>query len=428
MRIILHNPHVSTWYKTSVEDICCKVKPIGKYAYMFDWLYNNKDSKIYVYIDNVAVFLSLGIIEFWIWVIINKLNPFRFRIVRNIEKTRSDDVFISFLYRNLTFVNGGTTKKQRKLIEKLKKTKAYKVAHLSHYGCNASLGASNSKEAGIDLFISESNLKQNSDFFNRFYSWYKKDIYVMPFVPQKRFEVRTSFSQRINKAMAMGTITYPIEDKDFISFFGNGILQPMRFLIFQNASQVKNLIDSYIAHISDNSKTENRKEPKENNLVKQIRFIGWHIKKRIRLFNHIICIYLNIKGNHSYGHDRAYMKFNIVDEYNKYKMFINAEEVIGLPGIGLVEGMACGTAYIGVKSSMYEDIGMHDGVHYIGYDGSWEDLCKKIAYYQNNEEELKRIAENGYTFVRETCNPDIVMKKFLAFLEKEVDKRKDGHA
>jgi hypothetical protein len=64
------------------------------------------------------------------------------------------------------------------------------------------------------------------------------------------------------------------------------------------------------------------------------------------------------------------MKFNIDDEYNKYKMFINAEEVIGLPGIGFVEGMACGTAYIGLRPPMYEDIGMEDRVHYIGYDGS----------------------------------------------------------
>jgi spore maturation protein CgeB len=118
------------------------------------------------------------------------------------------------------------------------------------------------------------------------------------------------------------------------------------------------------------------------------------------------------------------MKFNIVDEYNKYKMFVNAEEVIGLPGVGFVEGMACGTAYIGLKSPMYEDIGMRDGVHYIGYDGSLEDLCKKIAYYQNHGEKLERIAENGYAFVRETCNPDIVMRKFISFLEKEVDRKK----
>ena len=35
------------------------------------------------------------------------------------------------------------------------------------------------------------------------------------------------------------------------------------------------------------------------------------------------------------------MKFDIIQEYNKYKMFVNPEEVIGLPGIGCVEGMAC---------------------------------------------------------------------------------------
>jgi hypothetical protein len=427
MRIILHNPHVSVWYKTNVGDVCNKVKSIGKYSYIFDWLYDNKDSKVYVYIDNIGTCLSAGIIEFWVWVVINKLNPFRFKIVRSLKKTKYNDVFISFLYGNLTTLNGKIEKSQKKLIEKLRGAKAYKVSHLSHYGYNAGLGASNTKEAGIDLFISESNLKKNSNFFNQFYSWYEKDVYIMPFVPQKRFDVCTPFSQRINKAMAMGTITFPIADKDFISFREDGILQPVRLLIFQNAVQIKNLIDSYISRIDDRN-TEQREECIESGIVKYLRLIWWNVKKRIRLLNYIICLYLKIRKNQSYAHDRSYMKFNIVTKYNEYKMFINAEEVIGLPGIGFVEGMACGTAYIGLKSPMYGDIGMQDGVHYIGYDGSLEDLCKKIAYYQNHDGELRLIAENGYAFVRTVCNPDIVMKEFISFLDKEVNNRKENHA
>ena len=42
-------------------------------------------------------------------------------------------------------------------------------------------------------------------------------------------------------------------------------------------------------------------------------------------------------------------------------------------GIGFVEGMACGSAYIGLDDPMYKDIGLIPGKHYIIY-GTLEDL------------------------------------------------------
>ena len=49
--------------------------------------------------------------------------------------------------------------------------------------------------------------------------------------------------------------------------------------------------------------------------------------------------------------------------------------------LGFVEGMACGSAYIGLDDPMYKDIGLIPGKHYITYDGTLEDLKSKIAYY-----------------------------------------------
>ena len=54
-------------------------------------------------------------------------------------------------------------------------------------------------------------------------------------------------------------------------------------------------------------------------------------------------------------------------------MFVVPEEANDLPGIGFVEGMACGSAYIGLDDGMYKDIGLIPRKHYITYDGTLED-------------------------------------------------------
>jgi glycosyltransferase involved in cell wall biosynthesis len=104
---------------------------------------------------------------------------------------------------------------------------------------------------------------------------------------------------------------------------------------------------------------------------------------------------------------------DIVEAYNNYKMFIVPEEIIDMPGIGFIEGMACGCAYIGKVDPMYQGIGLIEGVHYIGYDGTLDDLIAKISYYQEHEEELKVIARQGYNFVSENFNGDLVAKKLI---------------
>jgi len=106
------------------------------------------------------------------------------------------------------------------------------------------------------------------------------------------------------------------------------------------------------------------------------------------------------------GHQKKYFSFDMVEKFNDYKMCVVGEEIIGLPGIGFVEGMACGCAYLGQTIGYYEDYGMEEGVHYIGYDGTLDDLKAKISYYQQPEhqEELERIAKTGCEFVRSHFN------------------------
>ena len=68
----------------------------------------------------------------------------------------------------------------------------------------------------------------------------------------------------------------------------------------------------------------------------------------------------------------------MVEKFNEYKMCLVGEEILGVPGIGYVEGMACGCAYIGLDSPMYRNLGLIPGVHYISYDGTKEGLRQVI--------------------------------------------------
>ena len=109
----------------------------------------------------------------------------------------------------------------------------------------------------------------------------------------------------------------------------------------------------------------------------------------------------------------------MVEKFNEYQMCIVGEEILGVPGIGYVEGMACGCAYIGLDSSMYRDLGLIPGTHYISYDGSMEDLRRVIQYYQADEHqnELKTIAQTGCEYIRNNFCGNKVARKLIDDLE-----------
>jgi glycosyltransferase involved in cell wall biosynthesis len=422
----------------------------NKYEFLFDYFY--KERLVYVHIDEFSLSTTpySPIKEFYLWVLVNRLNPIRFRIIKDLDKLKLDDVIISFIYEHFTNLTGDFARPRSVLLEKFKNSKAYKIIHLSHFGYNASLGSRNTKEAGIDLFVSESNLFKNSVFFNEYFSWYQKDVYALPFVPNKKFINFKEFSKRKNKALALGTITYPMADKDFFSFFNDYQLQPMRRYIYDNANQLGKYMDSLITNIADDNAKKGITVSKIKNpafltnvfslsmILKKSLCIKWikyviYVKNKLQekiinavksanYLRKISLLILSGKQN-KMTNDRPYYQLDIVSKFNEYKMFIVPEEVIGVPGIGFVEGLACGTALLGKRDPMYNDLGLIDKVHYIGYDGTPEDMIDKISYYQNHENELAEIAANGYDFVRVNFSEDKVTKDFINYIEINVKGR-----
>jgi spore maturation protein CgeB len=261
------------------------------------------------------------------------------------------------------------------------------------------------KRIHYPLFVAEHNLAQEN-FFQKYFDWVD-EVYQLPYAFGERFVEKTPFSKRENKCFALGSVA-PIErsNEDFFNFFRIEVLQPMRQLILEKAANYPNELVSVVRRFENYSF---RQPPTPDD--------PWHVRILKKWAPPFI-----FKILFSYAHNQYY-KFDIVQKYNQYKMFVSGEEVVGLPPINAFEGMACGSAYIGIDHSMYKRIGLMPGVHYIAYrEGDFGDLLNKIRYYQNHSDELEMIANAGKKFVRKTFSRKRVAEVFWQDLERILNK------
>jgi len=397
MRIVFYNPHTNIWFKKPLYFFLTKRKSVNKYEYLLDYIIENKiefsflvDGRDFSFGKKYFNSILLAKLEIYIWFILNKINPFKIKVLSKISKLQSDDILLIFLYGSLMSTGRSEEgeKVVKELIKELKSSKALKVGHLTHFMYDAKLAGINTKEAEIDIFIAENNLKKNSPFFNKYFAWYDKDVSVLPFVAQKRFKNNTPFSKRVNMAVATGTLPFPIKNIEFIDFFKTSDIHPMRRQIYENRNSLKSLIKSYIFEMGENKKSKNFK---------------------INLINKVI----NYLFSHFQNKQTSYFAFDIVELYNSHTMFVVPEEINGLPGIGFIEGLMCGCVLIGKSDGYYEDLGFIDGVNFISYDGTLNDLVNKITFYQNNSNLLEGISIKSYEFVKSNFNENIVSSIFI---------------
>jgi glycosyltransferase involved in cell wall biosynthesis len=163
----------------------------------------------------------------------------------------------------------------------------------------------------------------------------------------------------------------------------------MRKTIYEEAEKYSEYIDSYISYIY-----EDKLEISEDD-------------------NIFIRIYKKMVNKYKPWRQSKYTSFDMVNKFNEYLCFVCPEEVVGMPGIGFVEGMACGTAYIGLDTSYYRKLGLKPGIDYITYDGTLEDLIDKIKYCQAHVEETRKIGINGREFVYKNFNQKVVAKNLF---------------
>lgn len=378
MRIVIPNIHANFMLMMTSSVYIYKFSPAVKHAYLLHYLLENKDIELCTYLNDRSFSLftkgnqtlqkifqkCLSPFEYH-WILKkNGIDSKKITLLKGPEDIHHDDIVIAY---NICSDS----------LRDLDKIDAFKALCMIHFGGNAQENIT-IKKANISCYYNECNLSKTSEIFRRYYSVNRPWI-TIPFVYADRFKNIVPFSQRKNKAFSVGTITYK-KHPEFLAVYGDPCDQPIRKLVKDNPEFFAKTADSYS---SDYLEDDDVKVIRPND-------------------NFIVKIYKRIHNRFNTGHQKKYFSFNMVEKFNEYKMSIVGEEILGVPGIGYVEGMACGCAYIGLDSPMYRDLGLIPGIHYIAYDGSIEDLRRIIEYYQadENQDELARIAQTGCEYVR----------------------------
>ncbi len=289
------------------------------------------------------------------------------KVLTDKKKIRPDDIVVAYLVYGYQ-------------IDILNKCNCYKVLFGNHFiSINSPLDL---KKAGINAFVNEVDLSGN-EFVSTYFNAKEADNLITPYSFQSRFVSKKAFSERKNKAMAVGTSStcaiVPDQYKLYRDFFKTELIQPMRQQIYERQEELSNVIDCYISSILEN-----------------------------------------------HGRQSGYTSFDMVETFNNYRMFACPEELVGMPGIGFVEGMACGCAYIGLNHDMYKGLGLRPGYHYIPYDGTLEDLRRVIRYYMQRQDEAQEIAKRGCEYVRENFNTSAIARSFETQLLASYNKYKQA--
>lgn len=395
-RVVFVNLH-SDWMLLKTASVYIfKFSAAVKHGYLLKYLLSHSEYEVCNYINDRGFSWLRNDNE----VLMRILNSFRFAenrktmkingidrgqvtILKDLSEIKPDDLVIIY---NVCGDN----------YRKISEVDAFKALSMLHFhGIEKENAIIN--EANISCIFGEVNLEKGCKIYKRYYN-IKKPWVVHPFVYADRFQNRIPFNERKSMAFATGTITYKLH-KEFVDTYVDPCDQPTRKQIKDNQDYFK---DTIYCTSSD--------------------YLEDNAGKKVKLSDpKLVKIYKKVYNRLFTGKQKKYYSFDMVEAFNSYKMCIVGEEILGIPGIGFVEGMACGCAYIGQDMSAYRDWGLVPGVHYITYDGTKEDLKRVIEYYQMDEhqEELERIAKTGCAYVRIHFNGDAVAEKLLYDLEEQ---------
>ena len=396
MRVVFINLHANEFLVKTSSKMLFKQSVALKHRYFLDWLLSQPDIEVCSYIndkgfslkDSSRLLRPFRFLESRYVLAQNKLGGKKIKILRHKSDIRSDDIVIG--YRHVPSSLFG--------MASLNGLKVISMIHFHGEKSDADLIS----KAEPNLLINECDLSKFSEIYKRYYPL-KVPFVVHPFVAAERFQRIKPFNERENRCFSTGTITYK-HHSEFIEIYGDPCDQPIRKTVLDNKDTLEDLIACYNANYLENQEQKVIK-PTDNRIVRFWK--AWYNLRHV-------------------GHQKKYFSFDMVERFNNFKMCLIGEEILGIPGIGFVEGMCCGCAYIGRSYGYYEDLGMIAGVHYIGYDGTLEDLCRVIRYYQRpeNQQALERIAENGYQFAINHFRKSSASQNLLDSLKDEINKRK----
>lgn len=380
-RVIFVNLHGNGFLLRTLNLIIFKQSGAIKHKFLLDYVLNRKDIEVCSFINQAGFSMSYSHahlfpkwivkLEHYLTLRLNHIDNKQITLLCDEHIIRKDDILIMYNY----YRNHYAFKKRPPCF--------IAISHIHFNTSNADL----MRQFNPDLIFSEASFTHGSEIFKQYYEWYKKPLFVIPFVYSERFQKKIPFEKRRTKCFSTGTVTYM---HNITSIYGDPCCQPARKQILDNKDVLLPYIDCFNCNYSEKDK---------------------QFRTNIPVIKSILGIYCKLFT----GKQKQYFSFNMVDKFNEYKICLIGEERMQIPGIGFVEGMACGCAYIGQTVGYYEDYGMQAGIHYIGYDGSLDDLKRKINYYQQleHQDELARIADSGYKFAREHFNGVVVAQHLI---------------
>lgn len=396
-RVIFINLHTSWMLVRNSQVIYFKTSAALKHRYLLDYLLNSDEYEVCNYITEHGFSLvpndggilnklhCLRFLENKTILKKNGIDPKKVTILTSPKEIRPDDIVI--LYNIMGKSN----------YEVAGNIKAFKALSMLHFH-GRKIEDEYMKKADFQCYFNEVDLSKSSELFRKYYHVERPWI-VIPFVFAERFKNVKPFKERQNKCFSTGTITYK-EHEEFLSVYNDPCDQPARKFVKDNPDFFKDTVDCYSCdYLEDNAG-----------------------KKYVDGENYLVRMYKKVYNLTHVGQQKKYFSFNMVEKFNDYKMHLLGEEILGVPGIGYVEGMACGSAYIGLDSPMYRDLGLIPGVHYISYDGTKEGLRKTVEFWQKseNQDELELIAKRGCEFVRKNfCGEKVAERLMTALVEQK---------
>tara|TARA_A100001015_G_scaffold304880_1_gene396732 strand:- start:3640 stop:4845 length:1206 start_codon:yes stop_codon:yes gene_type:complete len=393
--LIFHNPD-RLWYHMTLSQWFRSSRAMDKYSYIFDeeirkgkvnvLISSNKNKR---YISSIFFKFS-RFIRFFLWAKINKLSIKSFNIFFDASSFEKDDVIFSFFHDN--FARLPVCCDEEAYISDLKNTEASILIHLNHYVYSTIKGSERLKFLKNVFFTAESNLKDHSSFFKKFFKWYTKNFYVLPFCSQKRFVEKKELREK--KAIATGAITYEINEPHFTDFFKTNILQPERLNILDKKDALKNvevIINKY---------------PKS---YRDANFFSFVLDKYIKSFKKYFITFFKTKTTEYYSLD-------IVSLYNSFEFFLCPGELGDLPGIGISEGMSSGAILISKRYDYFDDYELIPNNNYLEYDGSIENLEKVIDNFKDDQEKINALRERSLKTAKKFFSQNSCLKVFSEIL------------
>jgi hypothetical protein len=254
VRLVFYNLQYQEIFSNTLKSyITNKSKsPGGKYSYLFNEFYDLFD-EIYLYwgknyISSMNSFNFEKLIpkkmELKLWMKINNFKSDKVKFIDNLTSLPDDTI---------VFGNARTLIELENLDE-LKNSNFKKVFFLSHFFYKTLEQSKSLKKINVDLIVSENNLFKNSFFFKKYFKFYKKDVYLNPFVPQKRFVLKKKINDRENMCIATGTWRkYSGENFNlFLDYYNVNTLHPGRKEIGENKIFLKNEVVNLMSNDFDN--------------------------------------------------------------------------------------------------------------------------------------------------------------------------------